>query len=352
MRKTLLIACLAALAPSLALAQAPLPNPLVLGPNTIVGRGNAGTGYAYAMTFQEFVSTLSSLGISTAAGTAGGDLSGSYPNPTVAKINGTRPPNTGVLKGNGAGGIIAAVAGTDYAPATTGTSILKAAGGNFANAVAKVDYAPPTTGSSILKGDGLGGFAAAVSSTDYAPATSGTSLLLGNGSGGFTAYGGASGTANQWISALSANGTATKSQPAVSNLSGLPVTFAQGGTSDTGTALTSGAATVNFTGGTSVSASGSTVAYKQLAAKVFFVTYTLTITYTAAPTNFTATLPNGFTEADNVVLDGQLTSGGTHVQCRINAASTTTGNIVNDAGAMPLTASGQTIILSGIATNQ
>ena len=44
--------------------QSPLPNPLVLSPNTIVGRGNQGTGAAYAMSFQEMASTMATLGIS------------------------------------------------------------------------------------------------------------------------------------------------------------------------------------------------------------------------------------------------------------------------------------------------
>jgi len=38
----------------------------------------------------------------------------------------------------------------------------------------------------IVKGNGTSAFSAAVSGTDYAPATSGTSILYGNGSGGFS----------------------------------------------------------------------------------------------------------------------------------------------------------------------
>jgi hypothetical protein len=91
-----------------------------------------------------------------------------------------------LLKGNGSGGFSSAVSATDYAPATTGTSILKASSGGFANAVAGTDYAVATTGSSILKGNGAGGFSSATSGTDYAPATSGSAILKGNGSGGFS----------------------------------------------------------------------------------------------------------------------------------------------------------------------
>lgn len=43
------------------------------------------------------------------------------------------------------------------------------------------------TASGLLKGDGTGGVTAATSSTDYAPATSGAGVLKGNGTGGFSA---------------------------------------------------------------------------------------------------------------------------------------------------------------------
>jgi hypothetical protein len=100
------------------------------------------------------------------------------------------PATTGsaIQKADGSGGLTAATASTDYAPATTGTAILKANGsGGFTPATSASDYAPATTGSSLLKANGSGGFANAVASTDYAPATATSSLLKGNGSGGFSA---------------------------------------------------------------------------------------------------------------------------------------------------------------------
>jgi microcystin-dependent protein len=99
------------------------------------------------------------------------------------------PATTGssILKGNGSGGFSSAVADTDYAPATSGSNILKGNGsGGFSAAASGTDYAPATSGSSILKGNGSGGFSSAASGTDYAPATSGSSALKGNGSGGFS----------------------------------------------------------------------------------------------------------------------------------------------------------------------
>lgn len=70
-----------------------------------------------------------------------------------ATITGLAKLTSGVLS--------AAVSATDYAPATTGSSILKASSGGFANAVSGTDYAPATATSSALKGNGSGGFSAA-----------------------------------------------------------------------------------------------------------------------------------------------------------------------------------------------
>ena len=70
--------------------------------------------------------------------------------------------------------------------ATSLSGILKSSSGVVSNATSGTDYAPATSGTSILKGSGTGGFSNATSGTDYAPATSGTSILSGSGSGGFS----------------------------------------------------------------------------------------------------------------------------------------------------------------------
>jgi len=90
---------------------------------------------------------------------SGNGFAGSVANPTTTPAITISTSVNGIMKGNGTSAS-AAVSGTDYAPATSGTS--------------------------ILKGNGSGGFSNATSGTDYAPATSGSSLLTGNGSGGFT----------------------------------------------------------------------------------------------------------------------------------------------------------------------
>lgn len=175
-----------------------------------------------------------------------------------------------------------------------------------------------------------------------------TGLDLAGGNG--ITIGGAAPTTGH---VLRSNGTAfVDGQLAVSDLSGLPVTFAQGGTNDTGTAATSFTPTVNVTGGTGVSTSGATGVYKQLAAKVFYVQYSVPFTYSAAPTSFTLTLPNSFAAAATGMVIGQNQSSGTFLQARVNNTATATGNIVTVSNGTPFSVSGETITVSGVLTNQ
>lgn len=75
---------------------------------------------------------------------------------------------TGLLKGNGAGGVTAASAGTDYqSPLTAGT--------DYATPTQLADKQAKITATGLLKGDGDGGITAAAAGTDYqAPLTAGT----------------------------------------------------------------------------------------------------------------------------------------------------------------------------------
>jgi len=155
-------------------------------------------------------------------------FTGSVSNPTTTPAITLGTSVTGLLQGNGTS-IFAAISGTDYAPATSGTSILygngsggfsnvtigsnltfiggtlsATGGGGAAGTVTSVSVtsangfagsvANPTTNPAItlstsvtglLKGDGTA-ISAATSGTDYAPATSGSAILYGNGSGGFS----------------------------------------------------------------------------------------------------------------------------------------------------------------------
>jgi hypothetical protein len=95
----------------------------------------------------------------------------------------TLTAGTGITITNGAGSItIAGTGGT-----VTSVSVVSANG--FAGTVATSTTTPAitltTTITGILKGNGTA-ISAAVSGTDYAPPTSGTSILYGNGAGGFS----------------------------------------------------------------------------------------------------------------------------------------------------------------------
>jgi hypothetical protein len=94
----------------------------------------------------------------------------------------TLTAGAGVTITNGAGNItITGTGGT-----VTSVSVVSANGlaGTVANSTTTPAITLRTTITGILKGNGTA-ISAAVSGTDYAPATSGTSILYGNGAGGF-----------------------------------------------------------------------------------------------------------------------------------------------------------------------
>ena len=85
---------------------------------------------------------------------------------------------SGLLKGDGAGGITAAAAGTDYqAPLTANVDYQTplTAGTDYATPTQLADKQAKITATGLLKGDGDGGITAAAAGTDYqAPLTAGT----------------------------------------------------------------------------------------------------------------------------------------------------------------------------------
>ena len=90
---------------------------------------------------------------------------------------------SGILKGNGSGGVSAATAGTDYQAAITASGILKGTGSAVTAATAGTDYQAAITASGLLKGNGSGGVSAATAGTDYQAAITASGILKGTGSG-------------------------------------------------------------------------------------------------------------------------------------------------------------------------
>ena len=90
---------------------------------------------------------------------------------------------TGLVKGNGTA-LSAATSGTDYSLPVL-VSYANGFAGTVVNGTSNATVTMKTTITGLLKGNGTA-ISAAVSGTDYAPATSGTSILYGNGAGGFS----------------------------------------------------------------------------------------------------------------------------------------------------------------------
>lgn len=110
-------------------------------------------------------------------------------------------------------GVVTLLASSGGASGTVSTvSVVSANGlaGTVANATTTPAITLTTTITGVLKGNGSA-ISAAVSGTDYAPATSGTSILYGNGAGGFSnvTIGTGVSFAGGTLSATGAGGTVT-----------------------------------------------------------------------------------------------------------------------------------------------
>ena len=125
----------------------------------------------------------------------------------------------------------------------TVTTVSVATSNGFAGTVATATSTPAITLSTsvtgLLKGNGTA-ISAAVSSTDYAPATSGASILYGNGSGGFSNV-----TIGSGVSFTTGTLSATGSGGTVTSVTGTAPVVSSGGTAP---AISMAAATTSVSG--------------------------------------------------------------------------------------------------------
>lgn len=164
------------------------------------------------------------------------DGTGSYGSGTTyARGNHVHPTDTsrqakitasGILKGDGSGGVTAAASGTDYAlpsaiptASTTNPSMDGTASYGSGTSYARSNHVHPTdtsrqakiTASGLLKGDGSGGVSAAIAGTDYqTPLTAGTDYVQPSTLSGYipTSQKGA----NSGVATLDSNGKVTAAQ--------------------------------------------------------------------------------------------------------------------------------------------
>ena len=159
------------------------------------------------------------------------------PTLTLAQFEQQALLNLTVENLNGFNGIVVTGPNSTLTLETTVSGVIKGNGVALEPAVSGVDYAPPTSGSSVLSGNGSGGFnnvtignnLSFIAGVLNTIGTVGNSILYGNGSGGFSNVSIGSGVSfsGGTLSATGSGGTVTSvglSLPSIFSVSGSPVT--------------------------------------------------------------------------------------------------------------------------------
>lgn len=174
---------------------------------TVDAKGRITSASVASATSGGTVTSVSALTL----GTSGTDLSSTVANPTTTPVITLNVPTASAINR----GVLSPTDWTTFNNKGNGTvTAVSVANANGFAGVSSGGATPAltisTTISGILKGNG-NAISAATSGTDYAPATSGTSILYGNGSGGFSNVTIGSGVsfAGGTLSATGSGGTVT-----------------------------------------------------------------------------------------------------------------------------------------------
>ena len=196
---------------------------------------------------------------------------------TLAKS--TLTAGTGISISNGHGSITIANTLPSLGGTVTSVSVVSANGlaGTVATSTTTPAITLSTTITGLLKGNGTA-ISAATSGTDYAPATSGTSILYGNGSGGFSNV-----TIGTGVSFATGTLSATGSGGTVTSVSG---TGTVNGITLTGTVTSSGSLTLGGTLGSIANSqlSNSTISGVSLGGNLFSLTAGTGVSFSAGTT--------------------------------------------------------------------
>ena len=247
---------------------------------------------------------------------------------TLAKS--TLTAGTGISISNGHGSITIANTLPSLGGTVTSVSVVTANGlaGTVATSTTTPAITLSTTITGLLKGNGTA-ISAATSGTDYAPATSGTSILYGNGSGGFSNV-----TIGSGISFATGTLSATGSGGTVTSVSG---TGTVNGITLTGTVTSSGSLTLGGTLGSIANSqlSNSTISGVSLGGNLFSLTAGTGVSFSAGTTyNGSAAITITATGSGGTVTSVSGTSpisssGGTTPTISITQSSATTNGYLS-----------------------